>query len=229
MLPICHRSALGRLSPINFEERLIEHQAQDVDWYPSTNAGQLQFGMWVGVAMAREFDLQWAQREVVRVLRLGAKGDIRQRVPNIAHVLEGMAVFGASRSEPIRSIGALLGDRWSTLIVHVLRDGPFRYAVLHRLVGAVNHINAISQRMLSLRLHTLEREGLVKRIVSQSAPPQVSYVLTDMGISFAKEADSFSHWVISHMSEVKSARERFDARRRTLPANSRSLRSPSAR
>jgi DNA-binding HxlR family transcriptional regulator len=126
-----------------------------------------------------------------------------------------MATHGVCRHDPVRAFGALVGDEWSTLILFVLRDGPFRYSVLHRLLGAVADRRAISQRMLSLRLRALEREGLVDRIASGAFPPRVDYALSELGADFCEQVASLAQWVIKQAPKIADARRRFEDREQT--------------
>src|ERR1700738_2993782 len=75
----------------------------------------------------------------------------------------------------LSSILALVGDKWTVLIVVLLGDGPKRFNEIKRMVGG------ISQRMLTFTLRGLERDGLVTRTVFPTAPPRVDYALTKLG------------------------------------------------
>src|ERR1700749_2635982 len=78
---------------------------------------------------------------------------------------------------PVREILARVGDKWSVLIVMLLSEGPKRVSQLRR------SSDGISQRMLTLTLRGLERDGLVTRTVFPTAPPRVDYALTELGQS----------------------------------------------
>src|ERR1700712_1738890 len=77
--------------------------------------------------------------------------------------------------KPIAEILARIGDKWSVLIVMLLGNGPKRFNEMRRLIGG------ISQRMLTLTLRGLERDGFVTRTVFATVPPRVDYDLTDLG------------------------------------------------
>src|SRR3954452_10601651 len=77
--------------------------------------------------------------------------------------------------EKVSAVLARLGDKWSVLIVMLLQEGPRRFNEIRRLV------DGISQRMLTLTLRGLERDGLVSRKVYPTVPPKVEYTLTDLG------------------------------------------------
>ncbi len=99
---------------------------------------------------------------------------------------------------------ARVGDKWTVLIVQALGGGPKRFNELKRLIGG------ISQRMLTLTLKNLERDGLVTRTVTPSIPPRVDYELTDLGHSLREPVDALGDWALAHMARIDAARERFD-------------------
>ena len=110
----------------------------------------------------------------------------------------------AQACEPNREIQARIGDKWSTLIIFALREGSLRFSELQRSVGTV------SQRMLTLRLRGLERDGLVERMVTPTVPPRVDYKLTTLGHSLRAVMEQLAQWAIQHRAEVDAARTRFD-------------------
>lgn len=79
------------------------------------------------------------------------------------------------RCRAVGSILARIGDKWSVLVMMSLGDGTFRFNELKR------HIDGISQRMLTLTLRGLERDGLVERTFFSTIPPKVNYALTELG------------------------------------------------
>ena len=116
---------------------------------------------------------------------------------------------GAHLSSDCRAVSAVLarvGDKWSVLIVMLLGDGPKRFNEIKRLVGG------ISQRMLTLTLRGLERDGLVTRTVFATVPPRVDYALTDLGRSLWTPVEALGLWARTHQEEIEAARQRFDAR-----------------
>jgi DNA-binding HxlR family transcriptional regulator len=113
------------------------------------------------------------------------------------------------RSEDCRGVSAVLarvGDKWSVLIIMLLGDGPKRFNEIKRMVGG------ISQRMLTLTLRGLERDGLVTRTVFPTIPPRVDYELTDLGRSLWKPVEALGSWAREHLSEIEAAKRRFDER-----------------
>ena len=104
----------------------------------------------------------------------------------------------------VSSVLARVGDKWSVLIIMLLGDGPRRFNEIKRMVGG------ISQRMLTLTLRGLERDGLVTRTVFATIPPRVDYELTDLGRSLCEPVAALGHWAREHQADIASARERFD-------------------
>ena len=107
-----------------------------------------------------------------------------------------------------------IGDKWSVLIVNMLGQGPRRFNEIRRMVGG------ISQRMLTLTLRGLERDGLVTRTVSPTVPPRVDYALTDLGRSLLVPVSALAQWALANQRTMEAARQHFDAGadKRTTPA-----------
>lgn len=105
---------------------------------------------------------------------------------------------------PVRQILARVGDKWSVLIVMALRDGPRRFNEVKRAIGT------ISQRMLTLTLRGMERDGLVRRTVFPTIPPRVEYELTDLGHSLRAPIEQLGHWAIENELRISEAQRRFD-------------------
>ena len=109
---------------------------------------------------------------------------------------------------PCRDVAPVLsrvGDKWSMLIVMMLADGPRRFSELKRA------IDGISQRMLTLSLRGLERDGLVTRTVTPTIPPRVDYELTDLGESLRAPVKALGEWAFEHIGCIRAAQARFDA------------------
>jgi len=134
-----------------------------------------------------------------------------QTADSIARLAAEMAAHGTARDAPVREVMGLLGDRWTTLIVLVLATGEWRHAELRRMLARLSAEQAISQRVLTLKLRTLERDGFVARAVSADVPPKVSYRLTALGSALHKQARGLIGWINDREGEIAAARERFDA------------------
>jgi DNA-binding HxlR family transcriptional regulator len=107
----------------------------------------------------------------------------------------------------VSDVLARIGDRWAVMIIMTLGAGPHRFNDLKRAIGG------ISQRMLTLTLRKLERDGLVGRTVTADIPPHVEYALTALGHSLRGPAEALGSWAMQHQSEVARMREQFDARK----------------
>jgi DNA-binding HxlR family transcriptional regulator len=105
---------------------------------------------------------------------------------------------------PVRDVLSRIGDKWSVLIVALLREGPMRFSELRRSV------EGISQRMLTLTLRGLERDGLVTRTVTPTTPPRVDYELTRLGRTLLEPIMSLVEWAEKNRPAIQTARERFD-------------------
>jgi DNA-binding HxlR family transcriptional regulator len=106
----------------------------------------------------------------------------------------------------VASVLARVGDKWSVLLIMMLGDGPKRFNELKRMIGG------ISQRMLTLTLRGLERDGLITRTVFPTIPPRVDYELTDLGRGLAKPVQALGQWAFDHKQEIEGARTTFDQR-----------------
>jgi DNA-binding HxlR family transcriptional regulator len=112
----------------------------------------------------------------------------------------------SSDCRAVSTVLARVGDKWSVLIVNLLGDGPKRFNEIKRMVGG------ISQRMLTLTLRGLERDGLVTRTVFPTVPPRVDYELTELGHSLWKPVEALGAWARNHQDQIAAARRDFDAR-----------------
>jgi len=104
----------------------------------------------------------------------------------------------------ISEILSRIGDKWTVLVVSILGGGPKRFNELRREVGS------ISQRMLTLTLRGLERDGLVTRTVYATVPPRVTYELTPLGRTLLEPIVAVAAWARQHRSEVVKARVIYD-------------------
>jgi DNA-binding HxlR family transcriptional regulator len=105
---------------------------------------------------------------------------------------------------------AMLGDRWTTLILLVLGEGEMRHADLKRVVAQLSSEQAISQRVLTLKLRALERYGFVLRSVSADVPPKVAYRLSGLGEDLFAKARGMIDWINARSDSIHEARERYD-------------------
>ena len=108
----------------------------------------------------------------------------------------------------IREILERVGDKWSLQVIFHLGDGPHRFTALKR------SIDGVSQRMLTVTLRGLERDGIVTRTMYPVIPPRVEYALTPLGGTLLDAAGTLVSWADAHLAEVDAARAAYDARAR---------------
>ena len=103
---------------------------------------------------------------------------------------------------------ARVGDKWSVYVIHVLgeTDQPLRFSELRR------RVEGISQRMLTVTLRSLERDGLVSRAMYPEVPPRVEYALTPLALTLRGIVGQLVVWSQAHLPEIDAARARYDAR-----------------
>jgi DNA-binding HxlR family transcriptional regulator len=104
----------------------------------------------------------------------------------------------------VSEVLARVGDKWTVLVVSTLGDGPKRFNELRKALGS------ISQRMLTLTLRGLERDGLVTRTVFPTNPPRVDYELTRLGRSLLEPVSELGSWARKNRPAIQDARQRFD-------------------
>lgn len=114
----------------------------------------------------------------------------------------------------VTDILSLVGDKWTVMIVMVLRQQPQRFNALKRAVGG------ISQQMLTRTLKALERDGMVTRTVHPTVPPQVEYALTPLGLSLSEPVMQLGNWAGGHLEQIEDNRQRYDGTATGLPAES---------
>ena len=126
---------------------------------------------------------------------------------------EGTSVLPSNLHVPedCRAVSEVLsrvGDKWTVLVVSELGGGPKRFNEIRRALGS------ISQRMLTLTLRGLERDGLVTRTVFPTIPPRVDYELTKLGRSLLEPVSGIGLWARQNRAAIADARQRFDAKPR---------------
>jgi DNA-binding HxlR family transcriptional regulator len=104
----------------------------------------------------------------------------------------------------VREVLNRVGDKWSVLVVSMLGNGPKRFGELRRAT------EGISQRMLTLTLRGLERDGLVTRTVEATIPPKVEYELTDLGRTLLVPVHALAQWALEHRMRIHEAQQRYD-------------------
>ena len=115
------------------------------------------------------------------------------------------SLHAAEKCPAIREVLNRVGDKWSVQIVGLLGDGAMRFSELRR------SIEGISQRMLTLTLRGLERDGLIERTVFPEIPPRVEYELTRLGQTLLEPIRGLAEWAGDNRTSIQAAREKFDA------------------
>jgi DNA-binding HxlR family transcriptional regulator len=105
----------------------------------------------------------------------------------------------------LRAILDQICNKWTLLIVATLDQSTLRFTELHQ------QIPGISQRMLTLTLRNLERDGLVSRTVHAQVPPRVDYALTPAGQSLIPPALALAGWAIEHVPHIEASRAAYNA------------------
>jgi len=119
-----------------------------------------------------------------------------RRIPGSLHVPEDCRA--------VSEVLSRVGDKWTVLVVTMLGDGAKRFNELRKALGS------ISQRMLTLTLRGLERDGLVTRTVFPTVPSRVEYELTRLGRSLLEPVSGLGLWARKNRSAIQDARHRFD-------------------
>jgi DNA-binding HxlR family transcriptional regulator len=112
----------------------------------------------------------------------------------------------------VRDVLDRVGDKWSVLTIVFIGRSTRRFSELRR------SIDGISQRMLTLTLRGLERDGIVTRTVYATVPPRVEYALTELGHTLLRAVIELATWAGRHGREIQRARDLFDERERAAPA-----------
>jgi DNA-binding HxlR family transcriptional regulator len=124
--------------------------------------------------------------------------------PEDMHTPSPFGMHLPGNCEAVSEVLSRVGDKWSVLTVMLLAGGPRRFNELKRMIGG------ISQRMLTLTLRGLERDGLVTRTMFSTIPPRVDYELTDLGHSLKTPVEALGFWAFAHLPTIVQSRKKFD-------------------
>jgi DNA-binding HxlR family transcriptional regulator len=133
-----------------------------------------------------------------------SQGNIRGTTPLTRHYAAWRGLNHEPGRCPVRDVLDHLGDKWTTLVIIMLAEGPRRFSQLSR------DIPDISKRMLTQALRDLERDGLVVRKVYPTKPPSVEYALAPLGQSLLEPLEALIGWAEKRHPEIRAARSRFD-------------------
>ena len=126
---------------------------------------------------------------------------------------EDVCLIRGDQGRAIRALLDRIADKWTLLIIATLHDGRLRFTQLQR------HIPGISQRMLSLTLRNLERDGLVTRTVFAEVPPRVEYELTETANTLIPHAVALANWAVENNPEIDAHRTTYDTNKAATDTN----------
>ena len=121
---------------------------------------------------------------------------------------ENVCLIRGDHGKSIRALLDRIADKWSLLIIATLHDGRMRFTHLRQ------HIPGISQRMLSLTLRHLERDGLVTRTVHAEVPPRVEYELTPVANTLIPHAVALANWAVENNPAIDAHNATYDRNNR---------------
>lgn len=113
---------------------------------------------------------------------------------------------------PTRKVLDLIADKWTTLVIHLLAGGTYRYGELHRV------IDGISQKMLTQTLRELESNGLVFRKVYPEVPPRTEYSLTPLGLTLIEPLNALCLWAENNLGALEKARQEYQMKGKAVGA-----------
>jgi DNA-binding HxlR family transcriptional regulator len=105
-----------------------------------------------------------------------------------------------------REVVGRIGSKWAIYVISSLDEHTMRFGDLKKA------IDGISQRMLTVTLRSLERDGLIRRTVYPVVPPRVEYALTPLGATLLDVVSTMVHWTDDHMREIEAAQSAYDSR-----------------
>ena len=121
---------------------------------------------------------------------------------------ENVCLIRGDQGKAVRALLDRVADKWALLILAMLHARTLRFTELqHRIPG-------VSQRMLSLTLRHLERDGLVVRTAHAEVPPRVEYKLSELGVTLMPHAVALAAWAVEHNGDIDTNRDEYDARQR---------------
>ena len=144
---------------------------------------------------------------------------LQRHADNLGALVGAMLAHGRERHDPVRTLTACLGDRWTPLILNLLVGGSLRFGELRRLMCIISIEGDVSQRMLTVKLRLLERDGLVLRRQTAHVPPRVEYGMTPLGQGAYAQYLAVMHWAENATPVIRQAREAYDATHGPAPAD----------
>jgi DNA-binding HxlR family transcriptional regulator len=125
---------------------------------------------------------------------------------SLTHTVDPEAPHTHAQCRALAAVLDRVGDKWTVMVVGALTRGPMRFNQILKLIGGV------SQRMLTLTLRGLERDGVVTRTIYPTIPPRVEYELTALGRTLIGPLTALSEWAQAHLPEMIEARAVYDSK-----------------
>jgi DNA-binding HxlR family transcriptional regulator len=125
-------------------------------------------------------------------------------------LLLDLAQSGTKPDDPVQGVLKHAGSYWGSAILYILQSGTYRHATLRRLLNVANNDRSISQRILTLTLRTLERDGLIERKISHTMRVSVEYRLTELGHELIQHFKPLVDWAVSRKNQIRLSRAKFD-------------------
>lgn len=162
--------------------------------------------------VALDVGVEQTMTRVRSVLGRSDRADVEPGHEELFEYLAGQLVeFHSDRGAPIVSVVRHVGNYWRNWLLVILRTGAYRPSTIGRLLAALDPTHPISQRMLTLNLRLLERDGLIRRRVISDERKNVEYALTPLGDELSDLLMSVIQWGDRHSDEIARARDSFDA------------------
>jgi DNA-binding HxlR family transcriptional regulator len=135
-------------------------------------------------------------------------GEHKDRLMRLSRLLAGYELV---TDNPIVNVVDHVGNYWRSWMLVILQTGTYRYSTIMKLLNAVDPSHPISQRMLTLGLRLLERDGLVERRVVEDVRRHVDYSLTPVGKELSERFMSLVEWIDSQAETFEQSRSKYDA------------------
>ncbi|MFT3907534.1 MAG: helix-turn-helix domain-containing protein [Steroidobacteraceae bacterium] len=152
------------------------------------------------------------EKELLRKITalINDKGEADFDAESLYRLASRHSTYGTSPTAPVREILHMVGDKWTSLILTVLKSGKCRYSTLRGLVSVLSHESTISHRVLTSKLRLMERDGLVIRKVWPTVPPRVEYESSELGRSLTTIVEALFSWAEVNYEVIINARQGFD-------------------
>ena len=165
---------------------------------------------WKGIIPKGSADSEEQLMTRIAAIKARAGENKAAQFEDVLELVRWHSHFGMGRDEPIVATLVMIGDKWGPLILRLLSYGKFRYSILRELTALFAKDGRISNRIMTLNLRQLERDGFIKRKVWPRVPPRVEYSLTPLGQSLEARIDALRCWGAENFDNILNARQKFD-------------------